>query len=72
MARWAPFLNALLFTLVATLSVSRLLMHTALYPYLPYINLVLIAVIVLFLYRRMKITIERYYAAASRKRRSGS
>ncbi|PWK10323.1 hypothetical protein [Tumebacillus permanentifrigoris] len=70
MVRFAPFFNTLLFTLAATLSVSRILLHTSAAPYLPYINLALSAVIVLLFYRRMKISIERYYQAAARKRRS--
>lgn len=72
MAKITPFLNALLFTIVSTLGVSRALYHTAFYPYLPYINLALSAIIVLAFYRKMKISIERYYEAAKEKRRSSN
>ncbi|KEO83575.1 hypothetical protein [Tumebacillus flagellatus] len=69
MARFAPFFNTLLFTVVLTVSVSRVLANTAASPYLPYINVALCILIVLIFYRKMKITIERYYQASARRRR---
>ncbi|MBL0386686.1 hypothetical protein JJB07_08480 [Tumebacillus sp. ITR2] len=72
MAKFAPFFNTLLFTLVATLGVSRILAHTPVSPYLPYINVLISALIVLFFYRKMKISIERYYQASARRRRSSN